>query len=121
MPINHKFSAETIAFILDDAGVRYVFCDAARRGALPAGADHTDFDSADGDGFGAFLDAGDFEAVRPGDDEIAMVLYTSGSTGRPKGVSVGPRRTPLGAAHPPPAGAGRSCTSACWWPRRSIT
>ena len=86
VPINHKFPAETIAFILDDAGVRYVFCDAARRGALPAGADHTDFDSADGDGFEAFLDAGDFEAVRPGDDEIAMVLYTSGSTGRPKGV-----------------------------------
>ena len=86
VPIGYKFPAETIAYILKDAGVRFVFCDAARRGALPAGVHHSDFDSADGDGFEGFLDPGDFEAVRPADDETAMVLYTSGSTGRPKGV-----------------------------------
>ncbi len=86
VPLNHKLAAETIALILDDARVRYVLCDAARRGALPADAAIADFDSADGDGFEALLDAGDFEAVRPTDDEVAMVLYTSGSTGRPKGV-----------------------------------
>ena len=86
VPIGYKFPAETIAYILKDAAVRFVFCDAARRGALPAGAHHADFDSADSDGFEAFLDTGNFEAARPSDDEIAMVLYTSGSTGRPKGV-----------------------------------
>lgn len=86
VPINHKLPAETIAFILEDAGVRYVLCDALRRGDLPSGAVFTDFDAPDGDGFEALLDAGGFEAVRPTDDEVAMVLYTSGSTGRPKGV-----------------------------------
>ena len=86
VPIGYKFPAETIAYILKDAGIRFVFCDAARRGALPAGVLHADFDSASGDGFRAFLDAGDFEAARPSDHETAMVLYTSGSTGRPKGV-----------------------------------
>ena len=86
VPINHKLPAETIAFIVRDAGVRYVLCDAARRGTVPADAVLLDFDVADGDGFEALLDAGGFEAVRPTADEIAMVLYTSGSTGRPKGV-----------------------------------
>jgi acyl-CoA synthetase (AMP-forming)/AMP-acid ligase II len=84
--INHKLPAETIAFILKDAGVGYVLCDAARRGDLPSDVAILDFDAADGDGFEALLDPGSFEAVRPTDDEVAMVLYTSGSTGRPKGV-----------------------------------
>lgn len=86
VPIGYKFPAETVAYILKDAAVRFVFCDAPRRGALPADAHHADFDSADSDGFDAILDAGDFEAARPAEDEIAMVLYTSGSTGSPKGV-----------------------------------
>jgi len=86
VPINHKLPAETIAFILEDAGVRYVLCDASRRVALQSDVVLSDFDSVEGDGFEALLDPGDFEAVHPTDDEVAMVLYTSGSTGRPKGV-----------------------------------
>ncbi len=86
VPINHKFTAETIAFVLEDTEARHVLCDAARRAVPPPGMTISDFDSADGDGFEALLDPGNFEAVRPADDEIAMVLYTSGSTGRPKGV-----------------------------------
>ena len=86
VPINHKLPAETIAFILEDADVRYVLCDALRRGDLPSGTVLSDFDAADGDGFEVLLDPGGFEAVHPTDEEVAMVLYTSGSTGRPKGV-----------------------------------
>ncbi len=86
VPVNHKFSRETIEFVLRDSSARLVFCDRERRGRVPAGIPLVDFDSTAGDGFEALLDRGAFAAVRPEPRETAMVLYTSGSTGRPKGV-----------------------------------
>jgi long-chain acyl-CoA synthetase len=86
VPVNHKFSRETIEFVLRDSGAKLVFCDRERRARLPAGIPLVDFDSTTGDGFESLLDHGEFAAVRPELRETAMVLYTSGSTGRPKGV-----------------------------------
>jgi acyl-CoA synthetase (AMP-forming)/AMP-acid ligase II len=86
VPVNHKFSRETIEFVLRDSGAKLVFCDRERRGRVPAGIPLVDFDSTVGDGFESLLDHGEFAAVRPEPRETAMVLYTSGSTGRPKGV-----------------------------------
>ena len=86
VPVNHKFSRETIEFVLRDSGAKLVFCDRERRARVPAGIPLVDFGSTAGDGFEALLDHGAFTAVRPGPRETAMVLYTSGSTGRPKGV-----------------------------------
>jgi acyl-CoA synthetase (AMP-forming)/AMP-acid ligase II len=86
VPINYKFPRATLDYVLADAAVRHVMCDAARRSAVPAGMPFTDFDAADATGFAALLDPGAFDAVRPEPHETAMVLYTSGSTGRPKGV-----------------------------------
>ena len=37
VPANIKFPRETIAFILDDAQVKFAFCDATGRALLPAG------------------------------------------------------------------------------------
>ena len=85
VPVNHKFPRETVHYILNDAGCRLVFADAARRHLVPPGLDCVSLDDAS-DGLDALLDPGPFESVRPGDGEIAMFLYTSGSTGRPKGV-----------------------------------
>ncbi len=82
VPINWKFPAETIAYILADAEVKLAFVDEERRAACPEGLAVVAF----GAEFEAFLDPGDFDVIRPADDEIAMFLYTSGSTGRPKGV-----------------------------------
>ena len=82
VPINHKFPRATIAFVLSDADVRLVFCDAARRGLLPPDAPSVEF----GPEWDAFLGEPRFETVRPAPDATAMILYTSGSTGRPKGV-----------------------------------
>jgi long-chain acyl-CoA synthetase len=86
VPVNHRFSRETLDFVLRDSGAKLVFCDRERRVQVPAGIPLVDFDSADSDGFSALLDPGEFATVRPEPRETAMVLYTSGSTGRPKGV-----------------------------------
>ena len=82
VPINWKLPADTIAYVARDAGVKLAFVDRGRRELLPPGLAGIGLE----DEFQDFLDFGDFETVRPGDDEIAMILYTSGSTGRPKGV-----------------------------------
>src|SRR5262249_34983324 len=86
VPVNFKFPRQTIHFIMQDAGVKLVFCDRARRAdcrdVLPA----VTFGGERGEGFNAFLDEGSFESVVPAPDEPGMFLYTSGSTGTPKGV-----------------------------------
>ncbi len=86
VPANIKFPRETIGFILDDAKVKLVFCDATGRALLPTSTPLVDFDDLGSNGFSSFLDPGPFETIRPRPGETAMVLYTSGSTGRPKGV-----------------------------------
>ncbi|MDP6706559.1 MAG: class I adenylate-forming enzyme family protein [Alphaproteobacteria bacterium] len=86
VPVSYRFPSETIRYILGDADVAMVFADTARLADCPDDIPVVCFDGAGEDGFGALLDPGDFESVRPDEDEIAMFLYTSGSTGVPKGV-----------------------------------
>jgi long-chain acyl-CoA synthetase len=86
VPVNYRFPAATIAFILRDCGARLVFCDPARRGQCPPELPVVTFGADGGEGFPAFLDSGPFDAVTARPDEPAMFLYTSGSTGTPKGV-----------------------------------
>jgi long-chain acyl-CoA synthetase len=86
VPVNIKFSRQTLDFIVQDAQIKLAFCDGISRALLPAALPVVDFDASGSDGFTGFLDVGPFETVRPRPGEIAMVLYTSGSTGRPKGV-----------------------------------
>src|SRR5215467_4154856 len=86
VPVNHKFSRETIEFVMKDAAVQLVLTDGERRSQAPSHLPVVDFDAKDDNGFAALLDPGAFTSVRPAHHETAMVLYTSGSTGRPKGV-----------------------------------
>ncbi len=86
VPVSHKFPAATIAFILEDAGVKHVCCDARGRSLLPAGLPVTVFDGSGAEAFENRLDPGPFDPAHPAPEDVAMVLYTSGSTGRPKGV-----------------------------------
>jgi acyl-CoA synthetase (AMP-forming)/AMP-acid ligase II len=83
VPVNWRFPPATVAYVLRDCGAALVFCDEARRAAVPAGADPIVFD---GPAWDALLDPGPFEPITPGPAEPALFLYTSGSTGRPKGV-----------------------------------
>jgi long-chain acyl-CoA synthetase len=86
VPVNFKFSPETIHFILRDAGVKLLFCDKQRSAAAPDGLPRAEFGDDDSHGFDGFLEPGPFDAILPLPQEAAMFLYTSGSTGRPKGV-----------------------------------
>lgn len=86
VPINYKFPAETVEYILRDADIKMVFADEERAAHVPADMRMVTFGADGPEGFDAFCDPGDFETVRPEENEVAMFLYTSGSTGRPKGV-----------------------------------
>jgi long-chain acyl-CoA synthetase len=82
VPVNHRLPAATVNFVIEDADVRLVLCDAARRALLHADVPHIVIE----DGFASLLDEGEFSPVEAEVAEPAMFLYTSGSTGRPKGV-----------------------------------
>lgn len=83
VPVNWRFPAATIAYVLENAGVSLVAHDAARAAAVPEGLSRLALDGPD---WGALLDPGPFLAIEPEPREPALFLYTSGSTGRPKGV-----------------------------------
>jgi long-chain acyl-CoA synthetase len=83
VPVNWRFPAATVAYVLGNSGASLVFCDRARRAAVPAGMPAVVLGEANWD---ALLDPGAFDPLRPEAGEAALFLYTSGSTGRPKGV-----------------------------------
>ncbi|MCB1742113.1 MAG: acyl--CoA ligase [Gammaproteobacteria bacterium] len=90
VPINHKFSNQILDFIVADAEIKLVLCDAANRERLAGRLPCLDFDAVDDGGYPALLERGanavQLPTYDPDDQHFAMVLYTSGSTGRPKGV-----------------------------------
>src|SRR5260370_16200997 len=92
VPVNFKFPAKTIDFIIHDAGAKLVFCDMARRADCPPDLPVMCFGVEGSESFDAFLDRGPLKAVVPEPDEPAMFLYTSGSTGLPNGAVLSPPR-----------------------------
>ena len=85
VPVNFKFPAATIDYIIHDSGAKLVFCDALRFDSAPKDLPRIRFDG-EGSEFAGFLKPGPFAAIAAASGEPAMFLYTSGSTGRPKGV-----------------------------------
>jgi long-chain acyl-CoA synthetase len=78
VPVNFKFPARQIDYVLRDSDARLVFCDAARRKDVPADLPALDLRE--------LAPATGIAPVCPEQGETAMFLYTSGSTGKPKGV-----------------------------------
>ena len=85
VPVNFKFPAATIDYIIHDSGATLVFCDALRFDSAPKDLPRIRFDGDHSD-FADFIKPGPFTALVAEPGESAMFLYTSGSTGRPKGV-----------------------------------
>ena len=78
VPVSHKLPAETLGYVLRDAGVELLLVDDHTRGLVPTGAELLDLATP--------APPASFTSVVPQPQDTAMILYTSGSTGRPKGV-----------------------------------
>ncbi|MDB5866937.1 MAG: long-chain fatty acid--CoA ligase [Betaproteobacteria bacterium] len=86
VPINVKLAAETVRYIVGDAGARLIFAEPALRRLCPPEVALVEYGSDADSGFGRFLDHGEFTPYEPTPESVAIQPYTSGSTGRPKGV-----------------------------------
>ncbi len=86
VPVNIKLAADTVAFILADAGVRLVFTDPGLKRLCPPNLRAIEFGGNGNAAFERFIDPGPYTAFEPAPDSVAVQTYTSGSTGRPKGV-----------------------------------
>jgi acyl-CoA synthetase (AMP-forming)/AMP-acid ligase II len=82
VPINIKLAADTVSYILKDAGARLVLAEKQYKYLINNEFSIIEF----GAEFDAFIDPGTFRAFEPQPDTVAIQPYTSGSTGRPKGV-----------------------------------
>ena len=83
VPINHRFPAEMVQFIVGDSDVQLVFGERDFLTALPENISRRSFEDITD-----ITTDMPLAAVEPEPDETAMILYTSGSTGRPKGVAL---------------------------------
>ncbi|HYG45716.1 MAG TPA: class I adenylate-forming enzyme family protein [Bordetella sp.] len=83
VPVNFKFPAETIAYVVNDSGACLVLHDTARASAVPAGVATLDLD---GPAWNELPPDDGQPAAAVAEHDLALMLYTSGSTGRPKGV-----------------------------------
>jgi acyl-CoA synthetase (AMP-forming)/AMP-acid ligase II len=85
VPINIKLPADAVEYIARDAGAQLIFTEPALRRLCPAGIPVVEYGDND-QAFDGFIDHGDFTAIEPTPETVAIQPYTSGSTGRPKGV-----------------------------------
>jgi 2-furoate---CoA ligase len=94
VPVNFRFAAGEMQYVLGDSGARVVLFEAdtaaAVAGAAPASGIRLVFvgeRAAAQLGALAFDDlAGTAPSAEPGESDLSLILYTSGTTGRPKGV-----------------------------------
>jgi acyl-CoA synthetase (AMP-forming)/AMP-acid ligase II len=83
VPIGILLPRDTVDWIVRDAALKLVFCDAELHAKLPEDVPSIVVDS---EAYVGFKDPGTFDALIPTGDDVAFQPYTSGSTGRPKGV-----------------------------------
>ena len=87
VPLDPEFPKDRLAFIVEDASIKMVFCD----------SDYLNLFETSNDDASIFIDPHDEQlwqsehdnvSVEIPEDSLAYVMYTSGSTGKPKGVQI---------------------------------
>ncbi|MDR3462271.1 MAG: malonyl-CoA synthase, partial [Beijerinckiaceae bacterium] len=91
LPLNTAYTAAELDYFIGDAEPKVVVCDPAHVTAIAAIARGAAVETLDAAGRGTLFDlaakqAGTFEDVPRGADDLAAILYTSGTTGRSKGA-----------------------------------
>ena len=89
LPLNTAYTADEVAYFVDDAGAALLVGDPRRADALAPLVPR--FATLDAAGGGSLTDkaraaGGGFSAVERRADDLAAILYTSGTTGRSKGA-----------------------------------
>lgn len=82
VPLDPTFPKERLAYMVEDAGLRWVVTERALAANLPDG----DYEKIVRDEASAQYDAAEPAVIAA--EDTAYVIYTSGSTGQPKGVQV---------------------------------
>jgi len=93
LPLNTAYTAQEVAYFIENSGARVVLCDGSKeRGLAPiAQACGARLETLNGDGTGSFTQLAarqprQFATVARGEADLAAFLYTSGTTGRSKGA-----------------------------------
>jgi len=93
LPLNTAYTADEVAYFIENSGAGVVLADDAKRDALAPIAERCNarLETLNADGSGSFSDKAaafpdTFETVPRDEDDLAAFLYTSGTTGRSKGA-----------------------------------
>ncbi|NMO91636.1 class I adenylate-forming enzyme family protein [Actinomycetospora sp. TBRC 11914] len=96
VPLNSRFTADELRYLLEDSGATHVLSDEAHREVAETAAGGTGAATAGLASFTALRGEEAPERVpRPdaGPDDVTQIVYTSGTTSRPKGVIFSHRST----------------------------